>query len=137
MRGHTITETTTLVTEECCTCGVLFAITKDLYDRCQRESGVGTGRAFYCPNGHQQWYVGKSDEQKLREAQAELRAERDNAAFWKSEEAKRKRELAKAKREATALKKRTAAGVCPCCNRSFVQLARHMKGQHPDYAEAP
>lgn len=24
----------------------------------------------------------------------------------------------------------------PCCNRSFVNLARHMAGQHHDYAEA-
>jgi hypothetical protein len=33
----------------------------------------------------------------------------------------------------TRIKKRVAAGVCPCCNRSFKDLARHMAGQHPDY----
>jgi hypothetical protein len=24
-------------------------------------------------------------------------------------------------------------GVCPCCNRTFQQLARHMKAKHPGY----
>lgn len=30
--------------------------------------------------------------------------------------------------------RRIAAGVCPCCRRSFTDLARHMSSQHPDYA---
>jgi hypothetical protein len=29
-----------------------------------------------------------------------------------------------------------ANGVCPCCNRTFQNLARHMAGKHPDYEEA-
>lgn len=33
----------------------------------------------------------------------------------------------------TRLKKRIAAGVCPCCNRSFANLREHMAGQHPDF----
>lgn len=33
----------------------------------------------------------------------------------------------------TRLKNRIAAGVCPCCNRSFQNVARHMAGQHPDF----
>jgi hypothetical protein len=28
---------------------------------------------------------------------------------------------------------RVASGVCPCCNRSFVNLRRHMKTQHPEF----
>lgn len=27
------------------------------------------------------------------------------------------------------------AGVCPCCNRTFKNLARHMAGQHPGFTE--
>jgi hypothetical protein len=27
-------------------------------------------------------------------------------------------------------------GVCPCCKRTFENLARHMKGQHPTFAGA-
>lgn len=35
----------------------------------------------------------------------------------------------------TRLKNRVAAGVCPCCHRSFKQLSEHMKMKHPDYTE--
>lgn len=31
------------------------------------------------------------------------------------------------------MKNRVANGVCPCCNRHFENLERHMKGQHPDF----
>ena len=35
----------------------------------------------------------------------------------------------------TKLKKRVAAGVCPCCQRSFINLRRHMTTQHADYVK--
>lgn len=31
------------------------------------------------------------------------------------------------------LRKRASAGVCPCCNRTFSQLARHMQTKHPTF----
>jgi len=34
------------------------------------------------------------------------------------------------------LKKRIACGVCPCCKRTFTNLARHISGQHPEYGKA-
>lgn len=37
---------------------------------------------------------------------------------------------------ATRLKNRAAHGVCPCCNRTFQQLARHMSAKHPDFKTA-
>jgi hypothetical protein len=27
--------------------------------------------------------------------------------------------------------------VCPCCNRTFQALARHMNSKHPTYADGP
>jgi hypothetical protein len=33
----------------------------------------------------------------------------------------------------TKLKKRTSAGTCPCCTRTFANMAEHMKKQHPDF----
>lgn len=36
------------------------------------------------------------------------------------------RKLAKANR-------RASAGACPCCQRSFSNMARHMKTKHPDF----
>lgn len=35
-----------------------------------------------------------------------------------------------------ALKAR-GAGVCPCCNRTFSQLSRHMQSKHPDVPFVP
>lgn len=35
------------------------------------------------------------------------------------------------------IEKRVANGVCPCCNRTFEDLARHMSTKHKDYALPP
>lgn len=35
----------------------------------------------------------------------------------------------------TKTKNRIGKGVCPCCNRTFVELARHIATKHPDYAK--
>ena len=49
------------IEEECCTCGVLFAISKAL-----QLNWKDNNQTFYCPNGHRQSYI-KSTEQTLRE----------------------------------------------------------------------
>lgn len=38
-----------------------------------------------------------------------------------------------AEAQARRLKKRAAAGTCPCCKRSFSNMATHMRKQHPAY----
>lgn len=93
---------------------------------------------FYCSYGHPQCFVdGESEEQKLRRERDILTqriAQRDD-------EIKRQRELREAaeRREAaqkanvTKLKKRASAGVCPCCNRTFLALQKHMTTKHPEY----
>jgi hypothetical protein len=37
------------------------------------------------------------------------------------------------------MRKRIQSGVCPCCNRTFENLGRHMKSKHPafDYEPEP
>jgi hypothetical protein len=119
-----------LVAETCCACGVVFAMAEEFYDQCQRAK---SRKSFYCPNGHHQHYVGKSDAQKLAEAEERLRVERDNTAFWRGQEAQRQRQLSAARGQVTRIKNRIAGGACPCCNRTFVNLARHMETQHPDF----
>jgi hypothetical protein len=66
-RGLPYTETHTLVSEECCACGVLFGIPNRMQKRL-RESHD----SFYCPNGHSQSYVGKSEATKARERAEQL-----------------------------------------------------------------
>ena len=47
------------------------------------------------------------------------------------------RRRAAAKGQLTKVKKRVGNGVCPCCTRSFTDLARHMESKHPAYVERP
>lgn len=126
MRATTLSMKTEVVfyIEECCNCGVLFGMTQEFHDQRYKD---GESRNFYCPNGHSQCYAKKSDarlrkdaEKKAEEARLALQAERDQ------------REAAE--RELERLNKRTAGGACPHCNRTFVQLARHIKTKHPDHA---
>lgn len=134
MRGNTLTveQKIDFYIESCFTCGCLFGMTQDFHDARSKNKDT-----FYCPAGHAQHYLGKSDKVLRQEAEARARAAEDQAAAAAMAERKAKRDLAAAKREATRLKTRASNGVCPCCNRSFVQLARHMKCKHPDYKPLP
>jgi hypothetical protein len=38
----------------------------------------------------------------------------------------------KAEAAAKRLKKRASAGTCPCCSRTFANMAEHMKQKHPE-----
>lgn len=110
---------------QCCNCGIAFAMTEAFHDQRRKDR-----KSFYCPEGHSQYYTGKSKEQKLkdeleRERQRRLTAE-SNANH--AEEATR---IEVALHDYT--KKRINNGVCPCCNRSFKNLRRHMASKHKDY----
>jgi phage/plasmid primase-like uncharacterized protein len=128
MRGDTltITERMAFEIEECCNCGVLFALTADL-----KQHRLDDHQTFYCPNGHPQSYVGKTDAEKLREARTEIeRIKAETRAKLQAEQDQR----AAAERELHRHRQRARGGVCPCCKRSFVQLARHIKVKHPTLA---
>jgi Zn-finger protein len=100
---------------------------------------------FYCPNGHNCHFPhGPTEAEKLEKELAKERQQRQRAeqrvAEW-ADEARAARDQAKAERNrangykghATRLSKRAKAGVCPCCNRTFQQLARHMATRHPTF----
>lgn len=120
--GYTYVGGVTLITEECCNCGMTFAMTADF----QRRSLNDHRRSFYCPAGHAQHYTGKSDEQKLKEELARNTHLRDQLQA-SAEDAERTRFALIRDRH------RFANGVCPCCNRYFDNVKRHMSGQHPEY----
>lgn len=123
-------ESTILSTETCCSCGILFAIPED-FQRSVRK----TQERFYCPNGHGQSYS-KSEAQIVRE---ELSREKENRMREQRRSEGLERELRSQKFKTMAersakvrLKRRIAAGVCPCCQRSFENLRRHMATKHPE-----
>lgn len=118
-----------LVTETCVNCGVPFAIP----DYMQKRLIQNQGTSFYCPSGHQQHYTGKTETQRLREQlNAQLQESTRQAENAKIERAARER----AEAELARHKKRSAAGTCPCCKRTFQELTRHMQTKHPEYVAA-
>ena len=133
-RGSTLSvETITeFYIETCFSCGCEFAMTMDFYKNRQRMKDT-----FYCPAGHSQHYTGKSDIQLRREAEARERAALDQLQAAEAETKRVKRELKQTQAEQNRQAQRSRGGVCPCCDRSFVQLARHMKTKHPEHGRLP
>ncbi len=117
---------------ECASCGVNYAFPQVLYDTAYREGGF-----WSCPNGHRRgWDKAHGDREETK-----VRQERD---LLKQQEARLRDELGNAlaqvqaeKRSAARLAKRAAAGICPCCTRTFTNMARHMKTKHPDFNVIP
>lgn len=126
MATLTISHTETFVTIECSSCGCTFALTDGFVGALKRSH-----ETFYCPNGHACHWPGKSDVEKLRDEKLLLQQRLDQAnAHAKTWE----RQAIAAKGQTTKLRKRISAGVCPCCHRTFKQLAAHMTHKHPEYS---
>lgn len=120
----TTTFTGRLTVLDCPACGVLFGITGEYEQRRRADT-----RNFFCPNGHtMSWHESEADRlrKQLVQAQREAANRSEDLSIERASHAATKGQLTKAK-------KRIANGMCPCCNRSFVQLQRHMASQHPDY----
>lgn len=96
-------------------------------------------KTWYCYRGHPRHFPGESKEerlkQKLENTEKMLRSQIKRTEW--AQEAERKAELSRraTKGQLTKTKNRIKNGVCPCCNRTFVDLGRHMAGQHPDYGK--
>lgn len=127
------TYTGTLTVIECYKCHMDFGMTVELCQARRDDHEV-----FWCPNGHRQHFSGKSEEEKLRrqlqatQDEANYQAERARQANERAASLDKSRNAYKGHLKRT--KKRIAAGVCPCCNRTFQNLGKHMSGQHPDYS---
>jgi len=110
----------------CITCGCAYAIPTTMWNA-QRQSGG----YHHCPNGHPQGWSKDGCEN------AQLRRERDRLkqqAAQKDDEIREAQAAAeKARKEIARVKRRHAAGTCPCCKRTFTNMANHMRTKHPDY----
>jgi len=117
---------------ECCNCGINFSVPA-LWKQVRRNDH----RTFYCPNGHGQNFVAETEADKLRRERDLLKqrvAEKNDDIRHEREQREAvERQLAAQKGQVTKLKKRASAGVCPCCNRTFTALARHMAVKHPTF----
>lgn len=119
----------------CCNCGVLFAVPD--YWHAKRRADHNT---FWCPNGHEQHFAGKSEADVLREQlkQTETRLQTaKNEAAWQQSQREQAERSARAQRAiATRIKNRLAKGLCPCCGKHFPEMREHIAERHPNYVPA-
>lgn len=121
----------------CANCGVKFAVNQDLY----RQAVVESRRSVYCPAcGLETVWRESESQREIRRLKGEL-----ETAGRRADTAARRAELADAratglenslratKGVVTKIKRRISNGVCPCCNRTFRDLHRHMASQHPEF----
>lgn len=111
---------TELTKLQCGSCGVEHSIPTAMYDTCRREGGF-----WHCPNGHSRGWKEGTEKAEL----VVLRRERDRAI---QEQARLADEVSAKEKDIARLKKRSAAGVCPCCTRTFTNMAKHMRTKHPE-----
>lgn len=130
----------------CPTCMMWHGIPIEIETAARARKGV---MSIYCPNGHS-WYftAGESSEtllrrerdrlkQQLAEKEDAIRAERERAdrrvLYEREQKEAAQRQAAARKGVVTRMKSRAAAGLCPCCNRTFENLHKHMGTKHPGY----
>lgn len=126
MRLARLTFDLEFITETCYSCGIHFALPLDL-----QRSLVQSRRQFFCPNGHIQNYIGKTDAEIAREERDKVQARLNEEQHARLVAEKKQRE---AEEKVSSLIARASRGICPCCNRTFShsRLATHMKAKHPN-----
>ncbi len=131
----TIYETIKLEAITCGQCGMTFGV-PDHWLKQRRDNGGG----FHCPNGHERVFR-ESEVNRLRgeirRIESRLALERSRLDQERKAREETERSLVATKGVVTKLKRRAAGGACPCCNRTFQNLQRHMKTKHPGFAQEP
>lgn len=120
----------------CWKCNVVYGMPEEYYRVAKQAAGNQT---FYCINGHNASFrEGPTDAELLRkqlETQRQQNARLEDAARYAREQRDAAERRASAARgQVTKIKKRVGGGVCPCCNRTFENLANHMKSKHAGFA---
>lgn len=135
----TITRTIKIESVNCGACGITFGLESSF-----KTARLDDGKLFYCPNGHGiSWEAINQAER----TEIQLREQVEAARSLAQREAQRRAQAEAvartadykaraAKGQLTKTRKRIAAGVCPCCQRTFQNVARHMAGQHPEFISA-
>lgn len=105
-----------------------------LYEAAKRSDKI----TFYCAYGHPQVFAqGESDLEKMRRERDRLlqRTVQLDEARVEAERrlATAQNMLNRQGKEMVKARKRAKAGTCPCCHRTFRQMALHMAKQHPEF----
>lgn len=110
---------------DCPKCGIPYAAPKEFMAEARKDPSI----TFYCPNGHGR-HFSESETDKLRRERDLLMQEQARLLEQRAEAEER---ATRAERNVKKLTKRAAAGTCPCCQRTFSNMAEHMKHQHPEF----
>lgn len=118
----------------CYQCSTIFAMADNIEKSARQNEDI----SFFCPHGHSQHYPkGKTKYEKEKERadklERDLQRKIQNEAYLEDQIKTAKAQTSAYKGNITKIKKRVGNGVCPCCNRHFANLERHMKHQHSDY----
>ena len=127
MRGErvVINAQTLLVMEICITCSAPFGVLETFQSQRKRD-----GNSFYCPMGHPQIYR-DTYKDRIDDAKKETANFRELLRLERIKSKQLSDDILDKTQDMQRLQKRVANGVCPHCHRTFAQLARHMKSQHP------
>lgn len=117
---------TVLTVTSCSQCYVPFAVPKEFWD-----NGWNYGGEIYCPRGHRMTF-GPGRVKEMEQEAVRLRARLDQQ---QARAAHMERSRSAVKGQLTKVRRRVGNGICPCCNRTFSDLAKHMTNQHPEYAD--
>lgn len=115
------------VVTQCGTCGVWHTVPEVVWNTQRAEGGYHS-----CPNGHSRgWKTGTE-----KEEQESIRRDRDrlkqDAARLNDELIEARKRVDEAERKNLQINRRANAGVCQCCNRTFMNVQKHMKTKHPN-----
>jgi hypothetical protein len=129
-----ITLGVTLTAIHCGCCGGTYAINERYRERKQE-----TGEGWHCPYCKCSWGYKEGENARLkRELEAAKNqevAEQQRHDQTKTHLRETEIQLRAQKGQVTKIKNRVAKGTCPCCRRSFKDMAKHMKTEHPNFIE--
>ncbi len=123
---------------DCGKCGIVHYIPTSLYRENKQLGDKGPG--WHCPNGHPRIFRDNETDTLRRERdrlKQQLACERDRTQHQKDRAKSAEKSKSAFKGQVTRLRNRAKNGVCPCCNRSFQNLARHMHSKHPNFDPTP
>lgn len=123
--------------DTCYQCKVQHSFPQHIYDAAiQRRDSM----TIWCPNGHSWVYKAQAKialEEQLRQERDRLKqqlAQKDDEIRRQREgKEEEQRRVVALRGVVTRTKKRLSGGVCPCCNRTFQNLASHMATKHAEY----
>lgn len=116
----------------CPVCAIAYAVPADWLER-KRQNGGN----WFCPAGHSLVFTQTEADRLRKQLEASIRREQsanERAESYRYKRDHQARRAAAAKGQVTKIKRRVSKGICPCCNKTFPNLAAHMEGEHPEYA---